>query len=672
MTDISAGCGNTVVPKPPHPSSHSDENILDAPRNNPINGKGDQNAISTATTASSNTHRDVESDTEDSRVWLMQTNTRIDDEIEKAISESEVVPSDDDFDVTFDSESAAPAMAQNTTSNEGTTWDSNNSDIDTMEMTSASYNGYITPPPTAPDTSNQTEEGYSSDGHISEYSMPNLVPVIFENTQDDHVSDDSCASHDSFISKVLRRRGWPPGENGLSKIDSFIPKKKEGQPSSSCKISVAPNVDSESKLEKLPSELRIQILSSMPDLETLCSIIHASPTMHTQYLYARHEILSACLDHEFNGFYVDTYANVRSRPTDSGWKRSDNTITDFLGSYQLWMAAPNSYPGARALSPSCVRWMAAFHISVARPLARRLVFCDLENLRGNVPSAAHVHDIELSRSEEIRIFRALYRHQTYHHLFGQSMGYRGGGFEFNDINEIFFGLFDPWENEAIGCVDDFLRQQWGDIFDEVQIDIDGRDIDGQDIKRQLSAGAYYLYKYRDEYLDGMVSRGLRTMARILALDDLQDLATAMDRCIIDAPVQDAGLARSISHTSQVLRRDWSPNAPSARDEAERQGQRVSFAGDLLPPDGPPLAWVVLWDGRYTNFYGGAAPTQLKRWGYVMWDARRWADVGEKELRELFVEQWKKSREAIDCINLFIYWEPSDAESSGDNGETDGT
>ncbi|KAI0538974.1 hypothetical protein GGR58DRAFT_512654 [Xylaria digitata] len=447
----------------------------------------------------------------------------------------------------------------------------------------------------------------------------------------------------------------------------------EGQLSSPGKISVAPKVASESRLEKLPAELRIQILSSMPDLETLCSIIHASPTMHTQYLYARHEILSTCLDREFDGFYVDAYANVRSRPIDLGWAQFNNTITDFLGSYQLWLAAPNSYPGARSLPPSRVRWMAAFHISVTRPLARRLVFCGLENLRGDVPSAAHVHDIELSRSEEIRTFRALYRHETYHHLFGQHMGYRGGGFEYHDINEIFFGLFDPWENEAIGCVDNFLRQQWGDIFDEVR-----DDIDTQAIKRKLGCdvftfdGVYDLYKSRDEYVDGMVSRGLKLITRFLALDDVQDLVVAMERYIINPLLHGVSLAKSIGHTSQSTRRYWSPNAPSARDEAEHQGHRMSFAGDLLPPNGPPLAWVVLWGGRYTNFYGGAAPTQPKRWGYTMWDARRWADVGEKKLKELFVEQWKKSRSAIECISRFVDWKPSDVESSEDAGETAGT
>lgn len=46
---------------------------------------------------------------------------------------------------------------------------------------------------------------------------------------------------------------------------------------------------------------------------------------------------------------------------------------------------------------------------------------------------------------------------------------------------------------------------------------------------------------------------------------------------------------------------------------------VSFAGDAVPPDGPPFAWVVLlWDGYYASVYRGYVPESLRRWGRRTW------------------------------------------------------
>lgn len=66
---------------------------------------------------------------------------------------------------------------------------------------------------------------------------------------------------------------------------------------------------SHSRLENLPSELRSKILSDMPDLPTLRSLVHASPIMHAQYRHDRNTILRACLGRELDGFLVDAYAN---------------------------------------------------------------------------------------------------------------------------------------------------------------------------------------------------------------------------------------------------------------------------------------------------------------------------------------------------------------------------
>lgn len=48
---------------------------------------------------------------------------------------------------------------------------------------------------------------------------------------------------------------------------------------------------------------------------------------------------------------------------------------------------------------------------------------------------------------------------------------------------------------------------------------------------------------------------------------------------------------------------------------------------------PPLAWVAFWDGRYSNLFGRYVPPALRRWGYVMWDAKRLEASGAMEFVE---------------------------------------
>ncbi|KAJ8122620.1 hypothetical protein ONZ43_g1232 [Nemania bipapillata] len=248
---------------------------------------------------------------------------------------------------------------------------------------------------------------------------------------------------------------------------------------------------SSSRLEDLPAELRVLILSAAPDLLTLRALVRASPVLHAQYRNDRMRILRACMDREMDGLLVDAYATVMSRAGKLG-ERTDQTITDFLDLYKSWLSGSMPVLDIKTIRPSRLRWMAAYHISVARPLALSYGNWALTNLERAVLSSTgqqgatasdieeaaavggeehrateHGYDIELSRSEEIRIFRALYRHETYHHLFGQNTARRVGAFRHHEVHALFFCLFDPWEAEAVGCIDTFVRAAYGFIFDQI-------------------------------------------------------------------------------------------------------------------------------------------------------------------------------------------------------------
>lgn len=123
-------------------------------------------------------------------------------------------------------------------------------------------------------------------------------------------------------------------------------------------------------------------------------------------------------------------------------------------------------------------------------------------------------------------------------------------------------------------------------------------------------------------MNGTTARGLRPLLRLLRIDDHETLVNkmlstlAMDRDI------DECLEHVLDWSAQHERRVSSPRFPTARDKLERAKTSMKFMGDNVPALSPPLAWVLLWNGQYSNVFGGFVPEELRRWDYVMWDEQR--------------------------------------------------
>jgi hypothetical protein len=255
-----------------------------------------------------------------------------------------------------------------------------------------------------------------------------------------------------------------------------------------------------SRLESLPAELRDLILLNTPDLPTLHALVHASPVMHAQYHINRDKLLRTCVGRELDGFYPDAHACLKSRSGTMGPFRTNEKITDLLDAYRGWLSASGPHADLKSVSQSSLRWLARFHLTVVRPFSRMYSAWALSNLaqapgsseslkasrraavtiaetttdeaeearKSASAEAAQYQDVMLSRSEEIRIFQALYRHETYCHLFGRNKAKRRGGFGRDEINNMLFSLFYPWEAEAVGCIDMFIRHKYAIILHEVR------------------------------------------------------------------------------------------------------------------------------------------------------------------------------------------------------------
>ena len=152
----------------------------------------------------------------------------------------------------------------------------------------------------------------------------------------------------------------------------------------------------------------------------------------------------------------------------------------------------------------------------------------------------------------------------------------------------------------------------------------------------------------------MVSRGLEMAARLFVIVDHQTLVDEMQRCLTYALNLDYPMRRAIGMEAQVNRRPTLVNAH--REEADRRKDPMEFVGDI---GGPPLGWVLLFGGAYTNVYGGFVPEVVRRWGYVMWDESRWIGLGAKDLVS---QQWEMMLTIVQNSEEDYEWSSQVSES----------
>ena len=100
-----------------------------------------------------------------------------------------------------------------------------------------------------------------------------------------------------------------------------------------------------------------------------------------------------------------------------------------------------------------------------------------------------------------------------------------------------------------------------------------------------------------------------------------------------------GLCRVVSEQAQTHRRPTDVKYNNTeRDQAHTRGDAMVFDGDYVPPNEPPLGWVLLWSEVYHNRYGECTPEGPQKWGYVMWDEKRWGSDVEG-VRGMITNQW---------------------------------
>lgn len=123
--------------------------------------------------------------------------------------------------------------------------------------------------------------------------------------------------------------------------------------------------------------------------------------------------------------------------------------------------------------------------------------------------------------------------------------------------------------------------------------------------------------------NAVLLQGLPLLSAVVRTREHESLVEMIRTCIM----------RGVMFADSSWHGDWIEDATGGFIQGERaqlwpsaydvfHNTRVTMAFEKDGVDCPPLAWVTLWKGRYSNIFGSFVPEALRRWGYVMWDAER--------------------------------------------------
>ncbi|PYI00312.1 hypothetical protein BO78DRAFT_293494, partial [Aspergillus sclerotiicarbonarius CBS 121057] len=402
------------------------------------------------------------------------------------------------------------------------------------------------------------------------------------------------------------------------------------------------------QLESLPAEIRIEILSIL-ELESLASLVRASPVYHQQYLLGRKHLLFQYLEATLGDIFVEACAVYTSGSKGFSEARNKDNVPQFLSSLGERRFLSHSSLKDELTLDDVVN-MVTFHRLVIQPLVRHYADWALKNLAKELESANKKSSKPLSIVEEARIMRALYRVQLCCNLFSlgphqidpSSLSPRLE-FEPTDTLEMLEGLFEPWELEEISCINAFAENKCIEVLEDICWELNspwGRTFNFRRGKWALNADSL-TSRFEDTpdvffLMRGVVGQGLELLHTIcFKIKSRSRLVSTVERSVKPAKTSFLG-GNNYGVFSYESQQDRRKRAPSERDEAQQRRDPLPFQGDHVSGVHPPLAWTLLWHGTYSNMLGYFIGDAITNWGYIMWDAARMEHTGAKDV---LARQW---------------------------------
>lgn len=410
-------------------------------------------------------------------------------------------------------------------------------------------------------------------------------------------------------------------------------------------------------VENLPPEVRHEFLTTL-DLSSLRNMVHASPVFYRQYVLERRSILSLCLERTLGRTVLDAYwVYQTARSSKFPSITNDETISNFRQAYMHQQATCSYSILRKSITENLAVGIAAFHYSTIDPIMQLYIPHALGAL---AEETGRVIDQEpLSQVEQARLIRGLYRFQLCCNLFTMANFPESSTLSRNGrtmrILTDYISLLEPWEIEEMVCIYSFAKEQLQHILEAVWQCTTGdgaerrpRKVpeagDGYDLgdagmlaPSSVSLESILLISYctpaiRTTVLKITISQGLPILHAILTMDD-----EYLSALIWSSVVWFGGSFLEDTILSKAAQRRRHRDDAGSRGDNQKRPDHMPFLGDneLCPP----LAWTMLWNESYSKLHGEYIPDEIRRWGYVMWDAARLERVGAARLLE---RQWKET------------------------------
>lgn len=286
-------------------------------------------------------------------------------------------------------------------------------------------------------------------------------------------------------------------------------------------------------LEGLPIELRILILSSVSDLDSLRSIVLASPAFHQAYRRARAELLQNTLYKEYNGLVdvTDAITAIRSKGLHASLPSNKEKIISLLDTRRrsdeirnLRLPSAASVPDTPASIDEIIQLIdlhriATFLLDDYCKIAPCPKWMDETKWKNNILP------LDLYETEKVRWLRGFYRLQIFAHIFGpvelpvhesnadKRDDWDNETFTMEEAWRVLFGTMAPWEVAELGCVFQYILQRYIEPYNETAKYLSqygSVSMDSLPEEAQIPAGCLLLNT------NELVLRGNETPAAILA------------------------------------------------------------------------------------------------------------------------------------------------------------
>lgn len=226
-------------------------------------------------------------------------------------------------------------------------------------------------------------------------------------------------------------------------------------------------------------ELRIQILLNVEDLDTVKSLVFASPEYHQAYLTIRHYILSMYLQKSYNGLVdtKDAVAAIRTRGMYAIYPSNRQSIIALLDAWRrcdeirhLNLSDDPKILPDRPANVTEVIQLLHLHKSAMFFLEDYCTHAECPQWMESTKWHNEIMPLQLSRTEKRRFLRAFYRLQIYGNIFGDidipldgqrpekenvwlGSNWDRTNYTFSDVEfwRLMMAPMAPWEVEELGC-----------------------------------------------------------------------------------------------------------------------------------------------------------------------------------------------------------------------------